>query len=117
MTLKECYDALGGNFDDVMGRMYDEDFVKMFVIKFPDDNNYKELCRAMSEGDHPSALRAAHTLKGICLNMAFSKLAKSSSALTESLRKEITGESYALMEQVEIDYKETVAPILQLKNG
>ena len=40
MTLKECYDALGGDYDEAMGRLRSERLVQKFVLKFLDDGSY-----------------------------------------------------------------------------
>lgn len=35
MTLKECYDALGGNYEDTVRRLYNEKLlVEKFLFKF-----------------------------------------------------------------------------------
>ena len=31
MTLKECYDALGGNYEDTVRRLYNEKLVEKFL--------------------------------------------------------------------------------------
>ena len=33
MTLKECYDALGGNYEDTVRRLYNEKLVEKFLFK------------------------------------------------------------------------------------
>ena len=82
MTLKECYAAMEGNFDDVISRLRNEKIVRKLVIKFLNDDTYSLLCGAL-EAQHPDeAFRAAHTLKGICQNLSFTKLYLSSSRLT-----------------------------------
>ena len=63
------------------------------------------------------AFQAAETLKGICLNLAITKLAESSSALTESLRAGgWSEEAGTLFERVKDDYSHTVQAIQMLKN-
>ena len=115
MTLKECYEALGGDYNDAMSRLYDENFIKMFVLKFPEDKNYENLRKYLSENNHPEAFRAAHTLKGVSLNLSFSTLADSCMALTDSLLSGIHPEAAALFDQVTKDYNMTVKAILKYK--
>lgn len=86
MTLKECYAALNGDYEEAMGRLRSERLVQKFVLKFLEDGSFELLCRSMEAGDLSEAFRAAHTIKGVCANMAFSALLKSSSQLTELLR-------------------------------
>ncbi len=52
-------------------------------MKFLDDNSYANLKEAIAAGNVEEAFRAAHTLKGVCLNLGFDNLYKASSAITE----------------------------------
>ena len=86
MTLQECYAALGGDYDEAMGRLRSEKLVQKFVLKFLNDGSYRLLCDSLASGDRDEAFRAAHTLKGVCQNLSLTKLGASSSALAETLR-------------------------------
>ena len=86
MTLKECYAALGGDYDEVMGRLRSERLVQKFVLKFLNDGSYQLLQDSLAGGDREEAFRAAHTIKGVCGNLAFNTLLESSDRLTEALR-------------------------------
>ena len=78
MTVQECYESMGSNFEDVLGRMGSE------------------------------AFRAAHTLKGICLNLGLDRLYRGSACLTEKLRgREFDGYEEAYSE-VQQEYRNTV---------
>lgn len=115
MTLKECYAAMEGNFDDVISRLRNEKIVRKLVIKFLNDDTYSLLCGAL-EAQHPDeAFRAAHTLKGICQNLSFTKLYLSSSRLTEALRSGWTPDAVDLARQIEADYRQTISAIEQLQ--
>ena len=63
MTLKECYDALGGNYEDTVRRLYNEKLVEKFLFKFEEDPSFENLKKALEEEDLEAAFRAAHTLK------------------------------------------------------
>ena len=63
MSLNECYTALEGNFDDVLGRLRSEKLVQKFVLKFLNDGSYDLLCRSLESGDYQEAFRASHTIK------------------------------------------------------
>ena len=111
MTLKECYAALGGDYDEAMGRLRSERLVQKFVLKFLSDGSYDLLCQSMETEDWGEAFRAAHTIKGVCQNLSITKLQDSSSRLCESLRNGYTPESGVLAEEVREDYAQTVAAI------
>ncbi len=111
MTIQECYRALGGNYDDVIGRLRSERLVQKFMLKFPADGSYQLLLRSLAEGNAPEAFRAAHTIKGMCQNLGFTALEKSSTALTESLRGGELGGAAELLPPVQADYEKTVEAI------
>ena len=48
--------------------------------------------------------KAAHTLKGVCMNLGFERLLHSSSMLTESLRNGVGENMTELFQQVQQDY-------------
>ena len=54
--------------------------------------SYADLKEALEARDAERAFRAAHTLKGVCLNLGFDRLYETSAALTEDLRgRDING--------------------------
>lgn len=117
MTLKECYLALGGNYDDVIGRLRNEQLVQKYVLKFLDDQSFAVLCRSLEAGNLEEAFRAAHTMKGMCQNLGFTKLQDSSSLATETLRHGDLDGARALLELLRGDYKCTVDAINEFRAG
>ena len=75
MTLQECYAAMGGNYEDVIGRLRSERLVQKFVLKFLDDGSYSLLCQSLEEKNYEEAFRAAHTIKGVCQNLSIKESA------------------------------------------
>lgn len=117
MTLQECYAALEGNYDEVLGRLRSERLIQKFALKFLDDPSYELLCASMESGNYGEAFRAAHTLKGVCQNLAFTKLYASSSQLCEALRDGFHPEAPALKEQTDADYRQTAEAIRAYQAG
>jgi len=119
MTLNECYAALGGGYDDVMGRLRSERLVQKFVLKFPSDGSYQLLCSSLEAGDREEAFRAAHTIKGMCANLAFHDLLESSERLTEALRdgKPAQPGEDELIERVKEDYARACQAIEAFREG
>lgn len=122
MNLQECYQAFGGDYEDTMRRMGMERLLQKFMLKFLDDKSFEELCNSMEQKNYEEAFRAAHTLKGLCLNLGFKTLAESSSNLTEALRSQNFEESQLaeimkMLEQVKRDYEMTVSVITEFKEG
>ena len=119
MTLKECYAALGGDYDEAMGRLRSERLVEKFVLKFLDDGSYGLLCASLEAGDRGEAFRAAHTIKGVCANLAFNALLESSEQLTEALRegRPPRPDEGELVERVKEDYARTAQAIRAFREG
>lgn len=118
MTVQECYKAMNADYEGVLRRLANEDRVKRFLLKFPNDESYKALNNAMEAKDCEAAFRASHTLKGICLNLAITALGDSSSVLTEALRGgQWNEDAEALFEKVREDYNRTIMAIKVLANS
>lgn len=116
MTLQECYAQMGGSYDEVLGRLRSEERVAKFLGLFRADESFQSLCAAMAASDWPTAFRAAHSLKGVALNLALTDLARSASDLTECLRPGVPAqEPGPLYAAVEADYQKTVAAIAALQ--
>lgn len=86
MTVKECYEKTGSDYEGVLRRLSSEALVTRFAKKFLNDPSFSELTAGLEEKDGERAFRAAHTLKGVCLNLGFTGLYEGSSQLTELLR-------------------------------
>ncbi len=119
MTLKECYAALGGNYDELISRLRSERLVQKFVLKFLNDGSYQLLKDSLAAGDRDEAFRAAHTIKGVCANLAFNELLESSEQLTEALRDGKPAEpgEEALLARVEADYERARQAIQTFQEG
>lgn len=117
MTLKECYAAMGGDYDEAIGRLRSEKLVQKFVLKFLNDKSYELLCTSLEAEDYGEAFRAAHTIKGVCQNLSFSTLGKTSSELCEALRNGYTPEADGLAGQVKENYRQTIEAIRAFQEG
>lgn len=114
MTIEDCYQAMGADYEDVSHRIPNPALVKKFALKFLDDKSMEQLTAALKEGAVEDAFRAAHTLKGLCLTLGFSALAKPSIELTELLRGRRMDGYEPLYEQVVTEYEKTVAALRQV---
>ena len=64
MTMQECYKAIGGNYEAVLGRLHSEALIQRFTLKFLEDQSYLQLKQALENKNYEDAFRSAHTLKG-----------------------------------------------------
>ena len=115
MTVKECYEQIGSDYAGVLKRLGSEALVKRFALKFLKDPSYQELKDALIKKDGETAFRAAHTLKGVCLNLGFDRLYESSSALTEHLRGRDCSGYEALFEELTVRYEALMAALKELE--
>lgn len=114
MTIEECYREMEGSYAEVSGRLPSLKLVEKFIARFLEDQSFETLRQAMKAKNREEAFQAAHTLKGVCANLSFSRLLTSVSQLTEELRPETEGIPKAaevLMNQVSDDYAITVSSI------
>ena len=114
MNIKECYDSIGADSEDVLGRLGSEKLIERFALKFLEDDSYSNLKEALAEKNAENAFRAAHTLKGVCLNLGFTELYKVSAELTEVLRGRETAGSDELYAQVKEQYTTLTDAIREL---
>ena len=114
MTIKECYEKVGSDYDGVLKRLGSEALVKRFAVKFLNDPSFQELTDGLATQDGEKAFRAAHTLKGVCLNLGFTELYKVSAELTEVLSGRETAGSDALYAHVEEQYTTLTDAIREL---
>ena len=115
MTVRELYDRLGADYDDAIERVFDEDLLRTFCGMFLEDTSYATLSDALSKKDYPAAFTAAHTLKGVCANLGFTKLYNVSSDLTEALRGGVPkGDVEGMFTSVDEEYKITASAVQEL---
>ena len=111
MDLRTCYEQLGGSYDDVLSRIPSERLEDKFLRNFLADESFAGLCSAMAAGSRSEAFLMAHTLKGVCANLGFARLFRSTAALTELLRPEadaISADAAEALDPVREDYALTV---------
>ena len=117
MNLKDCYLKFGGDFDEVLGRLRREQTVRKFVFKFLDDKSFSLFEASIVKKDYSEALRAVHTLKGICQNLSFTRLFESSSLVTNALKENDWNKAVDMMPKLSKDYYETINVIKDFKNS
>ena len=117
MNLKDCYIKFGGDFDEVLGRLRREETVQKFAFKFLDDKSFSLFESSIGSKDYEDALRAVHTLKGICQNLSFTRLFESSSLVTNALKENDWNKAVDMMPKLSEDYYETINVIKDFKNS
>ena len=112
MNLKECYDAAGADYEDVMRRFLKEERVDRFLGMLLRDQSFALLCDAMEAENYAEAFRAVHTMKGICMNLSLCALLEACVELTENLRPGTAdGETDRLFQRVREEYSRTAEAV------
>ena len=116
MTVKECYEAMGADYDDVMGRLRKDERVQKFLLKVLDDKSFALLCSSLESRDMAEAFRAAHTMKGVSQNLSLMRLYHAANEMSELLRdrQDYGADIEPVLEKVREDYELTIACIKQL---
>ena len=117
MNLKDCYIKFGGDFDEVLGRLRREQIVQKFMYKFLDDKSFHLFEASVENKDYEEALRAVHTLKGICQNLSFTRLFESSSLVTNALKENDYNKAVDMMPQLSNDYCQIINKVKEYKRS
>lgn len=115
MNLEQCYEMFGGNYQEVKRRLMKDERIERFLRLFPADGSFELLEKAVAEEDWANAFRAAHTLKGLTMNLSIDRLSQSAVTVTELLRNGPPAEDITpMLSQLREDYQLTVRAIDQL---
>ena len=118
MTVQECYEKMGEDYQEILSRFGSEAMVNRFAISFLNDPSFEQLKEGLEENDGEKAFRAAHTLKGICLNLSFDTLYKPCAEITEALRDgRITEGCNTLFLEVEKEYNRLTKAVRSILIG
>ncbi|MGP8312445.1 Hpt domain-containing protein [Enterocloster aldenensis] len=89
MDVKACYKKMDGNYEEAVRLMGSDERIIKYLKMFQRDTNFNVLCSAVNDNDFKTAFNAAHTLKGVALNLSLTSLADRIKELTEMLRSGI----------------------------
>lgn len=86
MEIREFYEAIGGNYNDVFSRLMKDERILKYLGKFLEDNNLELMDKNLAENNYEEAFKNVHTLKGIVLNLGLEPISKTSKILCEEIR-------------------------------
>lgn len=86
MNVRECYDSIKGDYEDVKRRFLSDARIRRFALLFLKDSSMDDLRKAMTEKNTDMGFQAAHTLKGVYLNLGLTGLFEPVNSVTELLR-------------------------------
>ena len=115
MKLEEFFRCTGGSYEDAKARFQSDERIIRFLRMLPGDDSMDNLTAAVEANDPQTAFRAAHTLKGVALNLGLTALAEQSSAMTEALRGKDVMPEPAMYESVLREYRRARAALDELE--
>lgn len=86
VQVHEFYQAIGVDFDEVRAFFRKEDRLKRYLVQTMDDPAFPSLDEAMKNAAYDEAFRAAHTIKGMSLNLMIKPMTDVTVDLVETLR-------------------------------
>lgn len=114
MTVREFYDACGGGYEEMSAKFPSDEMIKKFLMIFKRDTSFDTLVGKLDGGDTEGAFTAAHTLKGVVLNLNLLGLKTPVINIVEALRAGNMSAARSLFPAVETAYSETVNALNQL---
>ena len=120
MNLKEFYEKIGGDYEEVLSRLSSDQRIQKYVIRFLDVPDFEALKEAIAAKDWEKSFLAAHTLKGNALNLGFGNFMRSDAELTEYLRPRTVESEQVLMDlfnKASVDYQNLIDAINELKKS
>jgi len=115
MNVRECYEIMNGDYEDVKRRFLSDTRIRKFALLFLGDNSMEELREAMERRNREKGFQAAHTLKGICLNLGFAGLFVPVNRITEMLRAGFFEKAEKEMLAVEEAFEKTMKGLHELE--
>lgn len=111
MTLQELYAKINGNYTEAQSRLMKESFIEKFALMYLKDDSFTSLQDAIAAGSIPDSFRAAHTLKGVAANLAFTELQQAASDLTEQLRPQDSAANPTMFNALKAAHEKVVAAL------
>ena len=115
MNVKKCYEIMNGDYEEVKGRFLTDARILKFALLFLSDGSMEDLRAAMCDKDGEKGFQAAHTLKGVCLNLGFTGLYAPVCRITEMLRDSDYESAAMEMPAVETAFETTVRGLRELE--
>lgn len=116
MDLKLLADV-GIDVDEALSRMMgNQNLFKRMMLKFVDDQTYHNLILSIKEKNQEEIFRNAHTLKGMCANLAIKPLTSLFTKQVELLRNDDLVAAVSLMDEIDREYQAITKVIAEVFN-
>lgn len=86
MTVQAFYDAIAGDYEEILGRLVNEERISRFLKKMLETGDMAALKDAWEKKDAKQIFAFSHRLKGIAQNLSLNRFEELTSSLTEAFR-------------------------------
>lgn len=86
MTLKELYDAMGGDYDQALRILRIDKLIDKHIRKLPNNVIFEAFAKAGEAMDATALFENAHAIKGVCSNLGLVRIADAASIISEEFR-------------------------------
>ena len=86
MTVKECYEMFGGDYEGVLSRLMKDERILKYIKIFAAGEELNLFREALAAEKYDDAFRNVHNIKGVSLNLGLTPLHKAADVLCEVLR-------------------------------
>ncbi len=108
LNIKEFYQKIGTNHNDVCRRLISEELVIKYLKQFLNDNSFSMLDNSIKEHDYDRAVHASHTLKGLCVTLGFGNISQQIIALHSNLQKGIYTHNEEDFSKIKVGYNQLI---------
>lgn len=116
MTIRELYDVVGGDFEDLMKRIPKESLVEKFVRKYVESGEFEKMKAAYEAEDYRSVFEISHNLKGMSANLSLASINATMSAICEAVRNGAPAEDISgMIETAQSQHELLVNTLAQLQ--
>lgn len=86
MTIRELYQQMDADYDDLLTRLPKEELVGRFLQKYIDSSDFEKMIKAYVDEDYEKVFETSHNLKGMSANLSLIKTQKTISEICEAVR-------------------------------
>lgn len=116
MTIRECYEQMGENYEDIFARFGNDAMIEKYLVKYWEKKELESLKQALEQEQYAEAYTCAHNMKGVGLNLSLQGLSDAGTKLCEAMKKEASKEELSeLFEEVKAAYEKMEKAVSQLR--
>lgn len=116
MTVKEFYERLGEDYNEVFERIGNDAWIVKYLKKFVNDGSHESLNTGFKAADWDTVFRTSHSMKGIAVNLGLIKLSNVSANLCETVRNGAPETDVTdLVKAVNDEYNRVLSAIVEIE--